>query len=120
MTLRFSQRLYSKTALLKAAYHFTDLVYVHLDVDDLDYLVELFSKNDLPLPSNMEKQFMNEILAQTVRQTVSEQTGHLRELIVARAFASTIIEPEVEYETPSVATPPELDEILQDWFEENA
>ena len=32
--LKFNKELYSKTALIKAAYNFTDKAYVHLDSDD--------------------------------------------------------------------------------------
>ena len=32
--LKFSKELYSRTALIKAAYNFTDMAYIHLDADD--------------------------------------------------------------------------------------
>lgn len=37
--LVFSRDLYSKIALLKAAYNFTDKAYVHLDADEKSYYV---------------------------------------------------------------------------------
>ena len=39
--LKFNKELYSKTALIKAAYNFTDKAYVHLDSDDKYYLLHL-------------------------------------------------------------------------------
>jgi len=117
--LRFSTELYPKSALVKAAYHFTPDAYVHLDIDEKNYLVELSPKGNLPLPPGLEKQFINEILAQTVRHHVSTQTGHLRELIMARAFASTIIEPSAECPIQGKESDPSLEEILVDWFELN-
>ena len=52
-----------------------------------------------------------------VRLCVSDKTKNVRELILARAFSSTIIEDE------SIQPPAEndydIDSILTDWFEEN-
>ena len=32
--LKYNRELYSKTALIKAAYNFTDRAYLHLDADE--------------------------------------------------------------------------------------
>ncbi len=59
--LKYSKELYSKTALIKAAYNFTDKAYLHLDADNDYYYVSLLSKNENQEVS--EKEFENEILA---------------------------------------------------------
>ena len=68
MKFKFKKELYSKTALLKAAYNFTDKAFVHLDADDDYYLVELEMKEgELPV---LEKDFTNEMIAQSVRHEI--------------------------------------------------
>lgn len=112
---RFSRELYSKEALLKAAYGFIDDFYITLDCDGTSYLVELEAKRGQTQAPD-ERAFQNEMLIQETRRTVSERTGRLREMMYARAMASTVIEeemPEME------AYRADEDEILMDWFEKN-
>ncbi len=113
MNYRFSKEIYSKEALLKSAYRFTDIAYLHLDVDQEYYYVTIELKNNDKVIS--EKDFQNILLAEMVRLCVSNKTKNIRELVLARAFSSTIIE-EIPKEQP-----PENDfninEILTDWFE---
>ena len=37
--MRFNQELYSKTALIKAAYNYLEYAYIHLDMDEKYYYV---------------------------------------------------------------------------------
>lgn len=113
--LKFSKELYSKTALVKAAYNYTDRVYVHLDADEDYYYVALKSKDDRTSVS--EEEFLNEMLAQSVRHEVYRQTKNIRELMLARAMASSIVS-EPTFEAFDDDTQFSEDEILKDWFEE--
>ncbi|MCI6430181.1 MAG: His-Xaa-Ser system protein HxsD [Lachnospiraceae bacterium] len=113
--LKFNKELYSKTALIKAAYNFTDRAYVHLDADAQNYYVFLSAKEDSALVS--EEEFLNEILAQSVRHEVYRQTKNIRELMLARAMASSVILEE-EFEDYEDSEKFAEDEILKDWFEE--
>ena len=70
--LKFSKELYSRTALIKAAYNFTDMAYIHLDADDHYYYVFISAKEDGK--SISEKDFINEMLSQSVRHVVYKQT----------------------------------------------
>lgn len=117
MQLMFSKELYTKEALIKAAYHFTSNSYVHLDANEHFYIVDISPKSD-NVASEFENDFKNEILAQMARIVVLKQTGHLRELLLGRALASTIIEPVIEEQDQLEEDLP-LDIILQDWFDEN-
>ena len=70
----------------------------------------------------LENAFKNELLAQMIHQTVSKETTVLRELLVARALSSTMID---EGASSDVAESPmtedaldELDAIAKDWFDE--
>ena len=115
MLLRFSKQIYSKTALLKAAYSFTNRAYIHLDATDNDFIVNIELKLDVPDFS--EKDFINEMLHQAVRFDVYLKTKTIRELLMARAMASTVIEnPETPALTPE-DTSFDINEILTDWFE---
>ena len=116
--LKYKKELYSKIALIKAAYNFTDKAYLHLDADQDYYYVSIYPKMDEEIVS--ENQFENEILAQSVRHEIYLQTKNIRELMLARAVATSVVasedkivmEDKVEDEFSE-------DEILKDWFDSN-
>lgn len=117
--LRFNRELYPKEAVMKAAYHFIDNTYIHVDTIDKYYLIELKPKKNVNL-STIALEFENEMLAQTVRFQVYSQTHVLREILMARAMSSTITGGVTELETGTL--PDNLDNlesILTDWFEKN-
>ena len=114
MELKYNKQLYPKEAVIKAAYSFTDTYYIHIDADLNYYII-----NIIPKVSNnaddISKLFDNELLTQVARFYVANRTKTVRELILARAFASTVIEDQHrEYETDTVEN---IDQILTDWFE---
>ena len=56
--MRFNKELYSKTALIKAAYNYLENAYIHLDMDEKYYYVFLKEKKeDIEIK---EDDFMNE------------------------------------------------------------
>ena len=112
---RYSKEIYSKEVLLKTAFAFTDSMYVHLDTDESQYLVELYSKTD-DVEDLLYKRFENELIAQETRRIVAEKTKAIRELLVARSLSSTIVNTGLA--NPEV-TNYEADEILTDWFDKN-
>ena len=68
---------------------FTDRAYVHLDVKNDNFIVELGMKN---LDDSLgAKEFENELIIQTARYVINKKTKTLRELMLARAVASTIL-----------------------------
>ncbi len=115
---KFSKTLYSKEALLKAAYAFTDSYYVHLDEDEKEYCVTLFSKEDNNVIDEPDAylKYENELIAQQTRLVVSKRSKNIREMIVARALSSTMIGkiPNVE-----IADSENEDSLMRDWFERN-
>lgn len=116
MILKFNKELYPKEALIKAAYHFTDTSYVYLNQDNTNYIVEITPKigeNEV-----IESEFKNEMLAQSVRHAVFLQTRNIREIIVGRAFASSLIC--TDFNNSSHNNAPlndSLESILTDWFD---
>lgn len=128
--MRFSKELYPKVSLLKAAYAFTDRAYIHLDADESNYYVTLAAKDgEQPIPDG---EFENEMLCQSVRHEIYLQTKTIRELLMARAMASTVLiaddarqddtlllQSSSSAESKEDAIPDEADEasILSDWFD---
>ena len=117
--MKFSKELYPKVVLLKAAYNFTDRAYIHLDADDIYYYVELTEKDGETVS---EQDFENEMLAQSVRHEIYLQTKTIRELLLARAMATTVITDRelTEEQEPEAEEDNFLEsDILKDWFAEN-
>ena len=113
-SFKLNKQLYDKKTIFKAAYSFTDIAYIHLDMDDKYYIVDIEMKADDNVLS--EKDFVNELLTQKVREYINDDTKNIRELIMARAYASTIVEQspreEIKHEKDV-----DIDQILKDWFE---
>ena len=116
--MKFRKELYSKIALIKAAYHFTDLAYLHLDADEEYYYVSIEPKT--PEVSVTENDFINEMLTQSVRHEVYQQTKNIRELLLARAMATSIIADSTQIEEQQLQNDSFLEEtILKDWYMSN-
>lgn len=117
----YDSGVYEKTALIKAAYAFIHKFYIHLELNDRgNYLVRFTPKTEEGT-ENVAERFENELLAQVVRQHVYRETKALREIMVARAMASSmIVDDDQSDETLTEAEGNEkynLKEILTDWFE---
>ena len=128
MKFRFSKSLYSRRALLNAAYRFTDRAYIHLDADETSYLADVQMKPEAE-PFD-EREFENAMLAEMVRINVSDSTKEIRQIILARSLSSTLIDQDLkstavsasEEETSDKNETDEqeaLDKIWKNWFDEN-
>lgn len=119
MRLSFKKELYSKIALLKAAYNFTDKAFIHLDSDDEYFYVELNFKENAEIIT--EDEFVNEMLTQSIRHEVFLQTKNVRELLLARAMATTVVAETGEFDDEDVEDKDLFseDQILKDWYGEN-
>ena len=111
--MKFRKELYSKVALIKAAYNYTDQAYVHLDADSDYFYVSIEPRH--AGCEICEQDFINEMLTQSVRHEVYQQTKNIRELLLARAMASSVIVDEHLVEEDQDSTFSES-EILKDWF----
>lgn len=108
---KFNKELYSKEDLIKTSYRFIDDFYIHLDVDENYYYVNIQAKDDKTL---CEEEFVNEMLVQQTRSIIYKETKNIREMIYARAMASTLIQEEQE----DIAQDEDnIDDILVDWFD---
>lgn len=116
--MKFKKELYPKVALIKAAYNFTDKSYIHLDADNDYFYVSMEPKEKCLRVS--EEEFLNEMLAQSVRHEIYLQTKSIRELLLARAMATSVIVDENLID--DIAEPCEefsSEEIVKDWFATN-
>lgn len=123
MRIQYDKEFYSKEALLKAAYHFTDRAYVYLGVEDGSFFVDFTAKGGTPFDKEkLENEFKNELLAQVIHQTVSKETTVLRELLVARALSSTMVDEGISSDTAESPMTEDaqdaLNAIAKDWFDE--
>lgn len=126
MRFTYSKELYSRTALIKAAFHYTDRAYVHLDCDDSSYTVDIVQKPGCT-PVDLHE-FDNTLLAQLAREEVYQKTKEIRKIALARAMASSIIETneDIHAEKQNDRKVPEPlpfeedtekpEDILKDWF----
>ena len=93
----FDKRLYSKEALMKAAYRFTDMFYIHLSIQGDNYIVSLLPKHSGTIS---EEEFKNELLAQMVRMIEQDDF-------------------QLDKKNESIEEEFTQDQILKDWFELN-
>lgn len=111
----YKKELYPKVVILKAVYHFTDVAYIHLDTDGCDYIVSILPKAGRQVD---EKELENEVIAQLTRYEIYQQTKNIRELTLARAMASSIVDLGQHAETieASMFKDHSTEDMLQDWF----
>lgn len=119
MKIEIDKKIYSKNAVLKTSLSFIDNVYIHLSQTEDNWIIEWKSKTDCELnPSEFE----NELINQQIRDNLIEETKDTRKLILARAFASTIIDAEsnsqMNFEDIDDVSSSESDGILRGWFDD--
>ena len=116
MSIKLSKEMYEKEAIIKAAYLFTDRFHIELDSDSDYFYIDMKSKENIE-NNDVEKDFLNEVLIQTTRLHISTQTKNIREMIIGRALASTIIDDKDNgfLDDESI----NADDILNNWFDVN-
>lgn len=114
MRVKFTKELYPKEAILKAAQFFTNKYYMSLDNDEQYYYINI-EPVDGKFEKDIEKKFANEALTQSARYKVMQETKEIRELILGRALASTIID---DSDTGFVDDENiKAEDILNNWFD---
>ncbi len=113
---KFSKELYGKEVLFKAVYALLDQAYFHLDSDSQYYFVSIIPKEEEDVEILFHK-LEDNLIAEETRRMIAEKTKNIREMIVARALASTIVvDDSIAKEKEGIF---DSEEILKDWFEEN-
>ena len=124
MQMKFCKSIYEKTALLKASFSFTDRVYIHLSQDDNYWYVSWLPKENTII---REEEFENELIRQSLRMDILKRTSDIRKLVLARAYASTVITlPKDRFDVSEYSDNSDNDDnvvttsnILKGWFDES-
>jgi His-Xaa-Ser system protein HxsD len=90
VALELDPTVYSVDAILKAAYKFTDRLYIYIGpVAETGHVrpVALISKTSIGALSPLVGEFMNELVDQQLRCRLETEFGSIRNLIVSEAFA---------------------------------
>ena len=116
--MKYLKEIYDKEVLMKACYAFTDIAYIHLSADEKHYYVAIESKKSEETNEDLEKKLENELIFQQTRKIVSQNTKSVREMVVARALASTIVNDENDKHVNTEQSF-SADSILKDWFDEH-
>ncbi len=86
--LVIQESVYSLEALFKTCYLFTDRCYLFLKRVDKDSIeVHITPKNDSVDAGALVGEFCNELIDQRLRADIARESGKIREIIVAQAFA---------------------------------
>jgi His-Xaa-Ser system protein HxsD len=119
-SLSVSKGLYPSQVVLKTAYAFIDEYYVHIDENQNQWIIEIRSKKSDD-DKDLRGQLENELISQSVRYAIFKRTRNIRELILARAMSSTMIDTNngslVEEYGEDAISDEELDTILTSWFD---
>ena len=113
----YDTKIYPKEAVLKAAYAFIDDYYIHIQLDNDMYQIDFTPKKE-NMSDSVISQFENELLSATIRLQVYQQTHVLREIMLGRAMASTMImdDESVDLSETEDNNSEALGDILKDWF----
>ena len=94
LNIKVSTELYSKEAVFRTCYWYTDKCYLFLEKGNNSISIFFKPKSgqsvDLKI---LASEFLNELINQKVRSDVTNETGKIRELIVAQAFAEVNLLP---------------------------
>lgn len=117
-----SKALFPPEVVLKAAYAFLETDYIHIDEDDAHWIIQMSAKGETET-KNRTSEFENELLSQSVRFQVFKQTKSIREILLARAMTSTMVDQEdpigkIQSEQDDISNE-ELKQILTDWFDKH-
>lgn len=123
LSKRISKELYSSTVVLKAAYSFLERCYIHIEDVGSDWVISAKLKDETETSEQLMVELENELIAQAVRERVITQTKSIREVLMARAMSSTLIDTEdsvkrIEAESEDISDD-ELKSILTSWFDKD-
>lgn len=112
MQIRCKKELYSRNVLFKSCYKFTDDAYIHLDVDEKDFIITITPKN-IDDKTDYASEFSNQLIEEINREIVISQTKNIRQILFARSMASTVIYDENSSE---IDTDVNDKTAMKDWF----
>ncbi len=87
--LMVDKGIYSKDVLLKTAFSFTERAYIHLEQNNEYWVIQWTNKEDEDINP---LEFENELIAQQIRERLLVINSDIRKIVLARAYASSVIE----------------------------
>lgn len=82
--------VYSLSALLRVAYRFTDRCYLHLQKKSETIVAVRFRSKTAEMPlDGIAGEFCNELLDQSLREIVAQESEPVRNLVLAHALSRT-------------------------------
>jgi len=88
--LSFDRAAYSADAIQRAAYRFSDRLSLDLSAEGSEYRCGLdLETSDAAIADGVVRDFRREVLDQTLRERIREETQDVRNLILAVAFSNT-------------------------------
>lgn len=121
LTFTVAKGIYLPQVLLKASYAFIKDAYIHIDESPEMWIINFSLKNNTYDSATFIGEFENELISQAVRWNIYQQTHTIRELLMARAMTSTMIDENDPInriaEAQADIDQNELDAILTNWFD---
>ena len=86
--IKINKEIYSKSVLLRTCYNFIDNYYLFLDSEEDKWVVSCKLKKDSSIKNieELEGEFNNSLINEALRDSITENTKTIKELIVARAL----------------------------------
>lgn len=113
-TMKFSSRIYQREAILMTAGEYGPAYSFGLDMDNDYFVVDVhYDASSGPID---EIQFEQKLIENSIRQDILAKTGQTRMLLMARAFASTIIDLSTEQGKSEYGSMKEDESIFEDYF----
>ena len=124
--ISISKELYPLITIKKAIANYLDNVYIKLEDVNNNVLLKIQLKNENYDLEKIVGEFYNELLRESLRYDIANETKNLRELIIARALYTTCIDVDgeniEEMNTTNAETYEEefdINEIAVNWFDSN-
>ena len=123
INLYVDEKIYNITVIKKALFNFIDDGYFKLQYSKENEInVQIYLKSNIENTDIFIKQIYNELLNESLRFDIMNQTKNIRELMLGRALYSTCIDTDEssEYEENSDDNNEyKIDNIAVNWFDKN-
>lgn len=114
MELKYEKAIYCKEVILRTAYVFIEDAYLHISQNASQWIVSWKpKKNNIVSP----EEFENELICQQLRYQLINSHKDMRNILLGRAMATTLIEKPGEAKAPKNCDK-DIHNILKGWFDE--
>lgn len=124
--ITISKELYPLITIKKAIVNYLENVYIKLEEKNKNVILKIQLKNENDELEKIVGEFYNELLRESLRYDIANETKNLRELIIARALYTTCIDVDGENieeinttKTEKYEEEFDINEIAVNWFDSN-